>query len=50
MLPKDIKCDEGFLVSLTLDVIAAIKKHNCLLLYLVLLVLLVMNLSICTSF
>lgn len=51
MLPKDVKCDEETLMSLTLDEIAAIKEHNCLFLYLVLLlVLLVMNLSICMSF
>lgn len=51
MLPKDVKCDEEMLISLTLDEIAAIKKHNCLVLYLVLLfVLLVMNLTMCISF
>lgn len=51
MLPKDVKCDEETLMSLTLDEITAIKEHNCLFLYLVLLlVLLVMNLSICMSF
>lgn len=50
MLPKDVKCDRETLISLTLDEMA-IKKHNCLVLYLVLpLVLLVMNLSTCISF
>lgn len=51
MLPKDVKCHEETLISLTLDEIAAIKKHNYLVLYLVFLfVLLVMNCSICISF
>lgn len=51
MLPEDVKCDEETLMSLTPDEIAAIKKHNCLVLYLVFLsVLLVMNLSIYMSF